>query len=83
MLQAVQRGCCHELRLSSGGTDPWAHAVQQEATGFELSARSGWADPAGRRCGLVLPTHGLLDVSMRGEDLCKLAPRGLGPLYVC
>ena len=35
--------------------------------------------PAGR-CGPELPTHGLLDVSTSGGDLCTPNPRGLGPI---
>ena len=82
LLEAVQLGSCHGLRLSSGGTYVWTRAVKQETNAFEFRARFGWADPTGRRCGLVPPTYGLLDVSMRGGDLCKPTPRGLGPLYV-
>ena len=61
LIQAVQGGCCSGLRLGSAGMDPWPRAMQQEFTAFEFDARFGWADLAGRRCGLMLPAHGLLD----------------------
>ena len=48
-----------------------------------LSAEHGLGGlirPTGR-CGLELPTHGLLDVIMHGGDLCAPNPRGLGFAY--